>query len=81
MMATSRSIKRAADRKRKKESKKAMGAVSNKLNKMPKSCDECDKPFIKGDSACLEWKIAVYDDGPVNLVCPDCVPESVKSQL
>jgi len=79
-MATSRSIKRAAERKKSKRAKKAMGEVSNKISKMPKSCDECSAPFIKGDEGCLEWKIAVYDDGPVHLVCPDCVPDNVKSQ-
>ena len=24
--------------------------------------------------------VAVYDDGPIHLVCPDCIPPEVKSQ-
>lgn len=79
-MATSRSIKRTAEKKQKKEAKKAMTAVGDKLSKMPKKCGVCGIDFDRNDKTSLDWKIAIYDDGPVHLECPGCIPDSIKSQ-
>ena len=48
---------------------------------MPKACDECEKPFDRSKTQELDkWRIAVYDDGRIHLVCDGCVPDSVKEQ-
>ena len=76
-MTTNRKIRRRKEQLAKKMAKKANKQVSEKLDNMPKKCDECGAPFVKGDESCLGWKIAVYDDGPIHLVCTDCVPDNV----
>ncbi len=73
-----RQQRRAAARKIKKEQSK-VDKVNQAVASMPTKCDECDAPFDNSDGSQLDtWKIAVYDDGPVNLVCPDCVPDNIK---
>jgi hypothetical protein len=79
-MTTSRSIKRAGERKKSKEAKKALAGIGDELSKMPKVCGECGVAFDKNDKTSLTWRIAIYDDGPVHLACPDCIPDSVKNQ-
>jgi len=80
----SRKRKRNKELKQRKLAKKAAKGMSNQvseaLSKMPKACDECSAPFNREDKSTLEWRIAVYDDGRVNLVCPGCVPDEVKKQ-
>jgi len=76
-MGASRLIRRKKEleeRKRlRKESKDKLSTVSSVLDSTPKKCDECDTPFDKTDvESCSKWRIAVYDNGKVNLVCPDC---------
>ena len=78
-MSLARKIKRKQDRALKKEMKKKSKEIENKMSAMPKTCDECGVPFDRNDKESLsKWRIAVYDDGPINLVCPDCVPEDVE---
>ena len=78
-MSLSRKMRRKQERALKKEMAKKTRAIENKVHTMPKSCDECDAPFDKTDQASLnEWRIAVYDDGPIHLVCPACVPAEAK---
>lgn len=76
----SRTLKRNKERAQKKLAKKAMKNVSKALEQMPQKCDECSAVFERGSQEALEWRIAVYDDGRVNLVCPGCVPDDVKNQ-
>jgi hypothetical protein len=80
-MSSSRSIKRKKDREAQKKAKKAADKVGQAISRMPTSCDECGTNFDKNDKQALDgWRIAVYDEGPVHLVCPDCVPEDVASK-
>jgi hypothetical protein len=77
-MSLARKIKRKQDVALQKEMKKKSKAIEQKISSIPKSCDECGIPFDRNDTASLnKWRIAVYEDGPVNLVCPDCVPPDI----
>jgi len=76
----SRTLKRNKERAQKKLAKKAMKNVSKALERMPQRCDECSTVFDRENKESLEWRIAVYDDGRVHLVCPSCVPDDVKNQ-
>ena len=76
----SRKIRRKQELAQRKATKKAEKQISQALSSMPKKCDECGVPFVRGTQESLEWRIAVYDDGRVNLVCSSCVPEEVKNQ-
>lgn len=79
-MSLSRKVKRAQERKLKKEMKQKAKALAVKMSGMPQNCGECDAVFDKSNKELLnEWRIAVYDDGPIYLVCPDCVPDDVKN--
>lgn len=63
-----------------KAARQAGNEVANAISSMPTKCDECSAPFDKKDKQMINhWRIAVYDDGRVNLVCPDCVPDDVKN--
>ena len=80
-MSSSRQIRRKKELAARKAAKKAGKEVEKKLSGLPDSCDECSKPFDRNDFGALDsWRVAVYDDGPVHLVCPDCVPAEVKNQ-
>lgn len=77
----SRKLRRKKEIKARKAAQKAGKNVSNAISKMPKKCDECNADFDKADKDMLNsWKIAVYDDGPIHLICPDCVPEEIRDQ-
>ena len=76
-MGTDRSIRRKKEleerKKLKRESKGKLDSVSSALDSMPKTCDECGVSFDKTDiESCSKWRIAVYDNGKINLVCPQC---------
>ena len=83
-MSLARKVRRAKELKLRKEArkiKKAQKQIENMISSIPDNCDECGVPFDRTDVATLnEWRIAVYDDGVINLVCPSCVPEDVKDQ-
>ena len=72
-----RQQKRAAARKLKKEQGR-INKVNQAVAAMPTKCDECSAPFDSAKTSDLDaWKVAVYDDGPVHLICPNCVPDDV----
>jgi hypothetical protein len=75
-----RKIKRKKELAARKEARKASKKIGQELSKMPKSCGECGTVFNKEDKSMLNWRIAIYDDGPVHLACPDCIPDEVKMQ-
>ena len=80
-LPSSRSIRRANERKAKKLEKKASAIFQQAADNMPKKCDECNIPFDKSDVKSFHhWRVAVYDDGRIHLVCPKCVPDDVKNQ-
>tara|TARA_Y100001973_G_C4904704_1_gene188914 strand:+ start:49 stop:333 length:285 start_codon:yes stop_codon:yes gene_type:complete len=77
-MSLARKIKRKQRAKLKKEMRKKSRDIEKKISGMPENCDECSAPFDKTDTESLnKWKIAVYDDGPIHLVCPACVPPDI----
>jgi len=76
-----RKQRRAAKKQLSKESKGQVAKVNQAVQNMPTKCDECDMLFDNKNQNMLDsWKIAVYDDGPVHLVCPNCVPEDIKGE-
>lgn len=80
-MASSRSIRRKKELAARKDAQKKAKQVGDQISRMPTACDECGAPFDKKDKTAInEWRIAVYDDGPVHLVCPKCVPDDVKAK-
>ena len=79
MGSLGRKIRRKQRSDLRKKMKKQGKEIEDQISKLPKACDECDAPFDKSKTDQLDqWRIAVYDDGKVNLVCGDCVPDSVK---
>ena len=75
------SIKRQMERKRRlaqeKEAKKASRQVEQQIGGMPKICGECGAEFDNTDKEALnQWRIAVWDDGRINLTCPNCGPSA-----
>ena len=79
MGSLGRKIRRKQRSDLRKKMKKQGKEIEDQISKLPKACDECDTPFDKSKTDQLDqWRIAVYDDGKVNLVCGDCVPDSVK---
>ena len=80
MTSSNRKLRRKQDALLKKELKKRTKGVEKAMSSLPEKCDECSTPFDRHDKSLLDkWRLAVYDDGRVNLVCPNCVPESVKN--
>ena len=76
-----RKIRRKQRRDLQKAMKKQNKQIEERISKMPKACDECGAPFDRSKTQELDqWRIAAYDDGRVRLVCPKCVPDSVKEQ-
>lgn len=74
-----REERRNAKRQLNKETKQKVQRIENALSRVPTKCDECGKTFDKKNHAELDsWRIAVYDEGPVNLVCPSCVPPDIR---
>jgi hypothetical protein len=68
-----RKQKRESKRRMSKEDKQINEAVERAVADMPKSCTSCSKDFDNKDQQSLNtWRIAVYDDGPIHLFCPDC---------
>ncbi len=81
MGSLGRKIRRKQRRDLQKSMKKKSRQVEDKISKLPKSCDECGAPFDRSNTDQIDkWRIAVYDDGRVHLVCPNCVPDSVKEK-
>lgn len=80
-MTSGRSIRRRREKAAKKDAERRAKQVGDAVSRMPTACDECGAPFDKKDKTMInEWRIAVYDDGPVHLVCPNCVPDDVKAK-
>ena len=78
---SARKLRRMKEKAAKKAAKKASKKAGNQLARMPIKCGECGKEFNKDDKELWSrWRIAVYDDGPIHLACPDCVPEEIKNR-
>lgn len=58
-----------------------MKEVSKFAGGMPKVCGACGADFDNTDKEALnQWRIAVWDDGRVDLACPDCGPSEEEIQ-
>ena len=74
-MSFGRKMRRSKQKELKKQARKEAKKIEKAISKMPTHCGECNTPFDRSIDAALDsWKIAVYDDGPIHLVCPACVP-------
>ena len=75
MGSINRQLNRKKKLREKKEAKKAMKQIENQVSGMPKVCGLCDANFDDTDKEMLnQWRIAVWDDGRVELTCPNCGP-------
>ena len=80
-MSSARKLRRAKEKILKKELKKNLKKAEEAMNSLPTQCDECGAIFDRSKKENLDkWRVAVHDDGRINLVCDDCVPESVKNE-
>ena len=80
-MSLNRKQRRASQQKLRKDTTAETATIETALDRMPNKCDECDTIFDRTNSSALDkWRIAVYDDGPIHLVCPACVPADVTKQ-
>jgi hypothetical protein len=70
-----RKIQRAKARAEQKRAHGAMQKAFKTFDGMPKECGECAAIFDRtAPDALDQWRLAVYDDGRVHLVCPKCGP-------
>ena len=75
MGSLNRQLKRKKKLQERKEAKKAVKQIENQVSGMPKICGVCDADFDDTDKEVLnQWRIAVWDDGRVELTCPECGP-------
>ena len=69
------------DKRLRKQAKQKIKSIESSISKTPTKCDVCSAPFNTKNTLSNDidkWRIAVYDHGPVELVCPDCVPDDIK---
>jgi len=80
-MSSARKMRRAKEKILKKELKKNLKKAEKALDSLPKHCDECGALFDRSKKEELnKWRVAVYDDGRIHLVCDACTPDSVKNE-
>ena len=75
MGSINRQLKRKKKLQERKEAKKAARQIENQVSSMPKTCAVCNADFDNTSKEMLnQWRIAVWDDGRVELTCPKCGP-------
>ena len=75
MGSLNRQLRRKKELREKKDGKKAVKQIENQVSSMPKICGVCNANFDDTDREMLnQWRIAVWDDGRIELTCPDCGP-------
>ena len=75
MGSINRQMKRKKELRQRKEAKKAAKQMEDQISSMPKICGTCGADFDNTSKEMLnQWRIAVWDDGRVELTCPDCGP-------
>ena len=75
MGSLNRQMKRKKKLRQRKEAKKAVKQIENQVSGMPEICGVCDADFDNTNKDMLnQWRIAVWDDGRVELTCPSCGP-------
>ena len=74
MGSLSRKIKRNAEKKKAKESKKDMAEKLGMFDRLPEECGRCEKTFDKTNKEMVKsWNVVVRNEKEsVNLYCPDC---------
>ena len=84
MGSLKRQLQRKKQKKTKKAAQKATKNIENQVNSMPKICAVCNADFDNTDREMLnQWRIAVWDDGRIELTCPKCGPtqEEIKASI
>ena len=75
MGSINRQLKRKKQLEKRKQAKRKAKNVENQINSMPSKCAVCDSDFNTTDRDMLnQWRIAVWDDGRIELTCPSCGP-------
>ena len=75
MSSIKRQLNRKKQLKKRKQAQKKARVVEKQINTMPKQCAVCDADFNSADKEMLnQWRIAVWDDGRIELTCPKCGP-------
>ena len=75
MSSIKRQLNRKKQLKKRKQAQKKAKVIEKQINTMPKQCDVCGVDFDSTDKEMLnQWKIAVWDDGRIELTCPECGP-------
>ena len=75
MGSLDRKLRRNKRLKERKSAQKKAKQVENQVNSMPKTCAVCNSNFDNTDKDMLnQWRIAVWDDGRIELTCPNCGP-------
>ena len=74
MSSITRKIKRKGLAKRRRQAEKDMSEKMGLFNKIPESCDACDKPFDKKNKdMVMSWNVVVKsEEEVVRLYCPEC---------
>ena len=74
MSSTTRKIKRKGLAKKRRQAEKDMSEKIGLFNKIPESCDACDKPFDKKNKdMVMSWNVVVKsEEEVVRLYCPEC---------
>ncbi len=75
MGSLKRQLRRKKEIKQQKEARKTTKQVEQQVSAMPKTCGVCNDIFDNTNKEMLnQWRIAVWDDGKVELTCPKCGP-------
>jgi len=74
MSSITRKIKRKGLTKKRRQAEKDMSEKIGLFNKIPESCDACDKPFDKKNKDMVtSWNVVVREEeNIVRLYCPSC---------
>ncbi len=76
-----RKQRRALKKQNSKAVRNQTAEVEQSISRMPQQCDECATAFDKTNHEQItKWRIAVYDDGRIHLVCPACVPNDLEEK-
>ncbi len=75
MGSIKRKLSRKKQLKKRKQAQKKVNKIEKQVSSVPSTCDVCNVSFDSTDKSMLnQWKIAVWDDGRIELTCPDCGP-------
>ena len=80
MSGAKRKIRRAQEKRIKKEVDQRMREIQEQMNSVPITCNTCDEEFNKHDKSMIAtWKIDVRSES-MFLTCPSCDKKSAHEQ-